>query len=559
MNLDVKFNENAKSIDVKFNENQNASVNFGEQFAGGVGPAGKSAYQVAVANGFQGTETEWLASLRGPQGPQGADGPQGPKGEEGKQGERGPQGPQGKEGKPFQIAKVYLSISQMNANFSTDEVEIGEFVVIETGNVNDEDNAKLFRKGEKSYVYFTDLSGAQGIQGPQGPQGIQGEKGEVGPQGPKGNTGLQGPQGQQGPKGADGKDGANGKDGVSATHSWNGTVLTVTSASGTSSADLKGKQGEQGIQGVSVTEVKQTQTSNADGGTNIIQVKLSNGQTFQFQVKNGSKGSTPVIDTSEFVNTDTEDEQTLNGALLVKNFLDVSDPSNEDKYITVLPNEIAVGDDGNEASYQFDLKGGTIATREWVQNAPRFNHSIRIAENEGNIVNFYADCSFQIEGYYGNGHDTWFSFAEDEINTDEYYNIATREWVQANAGGKIYHHRVRATFTYINWDVGLASAFNTQPPYVVEFDIFSTKSTAFESIEDALKVGESVNCSGYTGVDSSAGYDDYKLLTHCGMDVNGFWVACYMTFTSGMSAPERYDFYASSTADVTITDTVTEV
>lgn len=38
------------------------------------GPQGKSAYQVAVDNGFSGTEQEWLDSLVGPQGPAGADG-----------------------------------------------------------------------------------------------------------------------------------------------------------------------------------------------------------------------------------------------------------------------------------------------------------------------------------------------------------------------------------------------------------------------------------------------------------------------------------------------------
>lgn len=44
------------------------------------GPAGKSAYEVAVDNGFQGTRDQWLASLEGPPGPQG---PEGPKGEPG--------------------------------------------------------------------------------------------------------------------------------------------------------------------------------------------------------------------------------------------------------------------------------------------------------------------------------------------------------------------------------------------------------------------------------------------------------------------------------------------
>ena len=41
---------------------------------------GKSAYEVAVDNGFVGTEAQWLASLQGAQGPAGADGQQGPTG-----------------------------------------------------------------------------------------------------------------------------------------------------------------------------------------------------------------------------------------------------------------------------------------------------------------------------------------------------------------------------------------------------------------------------------------------------------------------------------------------
>lgn len=44
----------------------------------GVGPAGESAYELAVSNGYTGTEPEWLASLTGPAGPQGDPGPPGP-------------------------------------------------------------------------------------------------------------------------------------------------------------------------------------------------------------------------------------------------------------------------------------------------------------------------------------------------------------------------------------------------------------------------------------------------------------------------------------------------
>lgn len=42
---------------------------------------GKSAYAIAVSHGFEGTEQDWLDSLRGPQGREGVPGPPGPKGE----------------------------------------------------------------------------------------------------------------------------------------------------------------------------------------------------------------------------------------------------------------------------------------------------------------------------------------------------------------------------------------------------------------------------------------------------------------------------------------------
>lgn len=51
------------------------------------GTNGKSAYEIAVDNGFTGSEQEWLASLKGEQGIQGERGPQGIQGEQGDRGE----------------------------------------------------------------------------------------------------------------------------------------------------------------------------------------------------------------------------------------------------------------------------------------------------------------------------------------------------------------------------------------------------------------------------------------------------------------------------------------
>lgn len=66
--------------------------------AGTDGADGDSAYAVAVANGFVGTEAQWLASLIGPQGPQGIQGEQGPQGIQGIQGPQGLPGEQGETG-----------------------------------------------------------------------------------------------------------------------------------------------------------------------------------------------------------------------------------------------------------------------------------------------------------------------------------------------------------------------------------------------------------------------------------------------------------------------------
>lgn len=79
--------------------------------------------------------------------------------------------PKGDTGEPFRLKKTYSSVEEMNASFDTDGVLEGQFVAIDTGNVNDEDNAKLFMKGKASYTYITDLSGADGLTGPPGPQG----------------------------------------------------------------------------------------------------------------------------------------------------------------------------------------------------------------------------------------------------------------------------------------------------------------------------------------------------------------------------------------------------
>lgn len=60
--------------------------------------SGPSAFEIAVRNGFSGTEEQWLDSLQGPEGEPGRDGTQGPKGEKGLPGNDGLPGRRGLQG-----------------------------------------------------------------------------------------------------------------------------------------------------------------------------------------------------------------------------------------------------------------------------------------------------------------------------------------------------------------------------------------------------------------------------------------------------------------------------
>ena len=63
----------AKDIEFDDGKNLQEKLNNGELGSGGgSGAAGKSAYEIAVDNGFVGTETEWLESLKGAEGTDGA-------------------------------------------------------------------------------------------------------------------------------------------------------------------------------------------------------------------------------------------------------------------------------------------------------------------------------------------------------------------------------------------------------------------------------------------------------------------------------------------------------
>ena len=180
------------------------------------GEDGKSAYEIAKEHGFEGSEEEWLESLKGEQGPAGEMGPQG------LQGEVGPMGPQGEKGEPFRYE-----------DFTPEQLE--DLVKnIESGadGKSAYEIAKEFGFEGSEEEWLESLRGPQGEQGPQGPQGERGfsayqawkalpqnANGTVeefieslrGPMGPQGEKGEQGPQGEVGPMGPQGPAGEKGE------------------------------------------------------------------------------------------------------------------------------------------------------------------------------------------------------------------------------------------------------------------------------------------------------------------------------------------------------------
>lgn len=157
-------------------------------------------------------------------------------------------------GDAFTIVKTYSSVQAMEDDYNNPEVKAGQFVMIDTGNVENEEDSRLYLKGNTEWKFISDLSGAQGIQGLSAYQvavqhgfegteaewliSLKGEKGETGPKGDKGDTGEKGATGERGPQGLQGERGLQGVQGEKGEPGIQGPV------------GPKGEQGEQGIQGI---------------------------------------------------------------------------------------------------------------------------------------------------------------------------------------------------------------------------------------------------------------------------------------------------------------------
>lgn len=174
------------------------------QTVGQVGPEGKSAYQVWLANGHTGSQVDFLNSIVGPQGPKGD------------KGDKGDPGADGKNANAINLLGKVDNEAALPANADAgDAYLIGNNVYVSDGAGNwsnlgafqgpKGDTGATGAKGEKgdtgatgqtgkdNYAlaveqgfqgsvtdYLASQKGAKGDTGPQGPRGLQGVKGEKG-------------------------------------------------------------------------------------------------------------------------------------------------------------------------------------------------------------------------------------------------------------------------------------------------------------------------------------------------------------------------------------------
>ncbi len=203
------------------------------------GKNGKSAYDLAVEAGFEGSVDEWLQSLHGANGKDGRDGANGHDGAKGQDGQNG---------------KSAYEIAIANGFKGTEEEWLNSLKGRDGSNGASGRNGADGKNGVDGLSAY-ELAKKNGFQGTEQEWlgSLKGEQGHDGIQGPKGDAGERGPQGFPGKDGSDGKDGAqgpagaNGKDGQSTYQLWLSKGNTGSEEDFLNS--LKGAKGDQGAPG----------------------------------------------------------------------------------------------------------------------------------------------------------------------------------------------------------------------------------------------------------------------------------------------------------------------
>jgi len=232
---------------------------------------GKSAYEIALDNGFIGTEQDWLYSIKGEAGSTGDKGEKGDKGDPGTDGRDGIDGKDGTNGLDGATGPRGLR-GELGATIIPDEYGIFDeatiarieaadvewnYLVIAEGDDRADQSLPAALNGDmgghlvryEPGGIWRDLGPIVGVSGPEGPEGNVGPRGEKGEKGDRGEQGLQGIQGLKGDQGDRGERGEKGDPGINGSNGING------------------QDGEKGDPGIGLPKA---------GTTNQILVKNSN-------------------------------------------------------------------------------------------------------------------------------------------------------------------------------------------------------------------------------------------------------------------------------------------
>ncbi len=287
------------------------------------GANGLSAYEIWLAEGNTGTESDFLNAISGPQGVSGQNGlsayevwlTQGNTGTEQDYltaitGPQGVQGIQGSMGAGLNILNTFSTITELPLSGNPgDAYLVGGDLFVWSQNTNTWNNAGNVQgpqgltgqNGLSAYEVWLSQGNTGTVQdyltaivGPQGSQGIQGAAGQNGTNGQsayevwlsQGNTGTvqdyliaitgpQGAQGIQGPAGQNGVNGTNGQNGLSAYEVWL-------------------SQGNSGTVQDYLTAITGPQGNGFSNGTNSNQIMYWNGSDWVV-LNAGSNGQTLTI------------------------------------------------------------------------------------------------------------------------------------------------------------------------------------------------------------------------------------------------------------------------
>ena len=302
------------------------NIDFGS-FANGSN--GKSAYEIAVENGYTGTESEWLISLKGSSGAAGSPGPKGDKGDTGDTGSAGEKGDTGASA-TITVGTTTTGEPGTNAsvtNSGTSNSAIFDFVIPkgEKGDTGSQ-GTSINIKGTVATVDLLPSSGntdndayicsSDGDLYVWNGTSWSNVGSIVGPKGDKGDTGSQGIQGIQGIQGVAGSNGSDGNNLIiqysSDNLSWHATYIAAdsyirtSSDGGTSFTSGMLFKGAKGDVGTSATITIGTVTTGPAGTSAAI---TNSGSTsaaiFDFTIPKGDKGDTGSSSTISIGSTTT--------------------------------------------------------------------------------------------------------------------------------------------------------------------------------------------------------------------------------------------------------------